>query len=698
VKIQKENLGYAALAVIGGAALYSFYWKYVPLVTPFQAILLPVLGLIVILTILDIKVGTLFFLLVFPLINNVPYYFGITDRVPHAPTALVLFLFYFWAWLIRGAAGRIEKIPPSAVWRPMTIAAWLILISAVITYWRFENFYPLLSDGLYELATNVNGVTSGGAKMSTIFHSLSYLSEFGFILVLGTVLLTKDIVQKSLTALGASIFLSLGFGYFQHFKSPGLGNTEFWLRMGQINSTFIDPNAFGTFLAITGPLMLGASFYFKGWRRFFFGAAFVGSLAIFPFIGVRSGVLGFGISVVVFLGLVAKARKGTPGKISGRVKRPIFWTMASLLAAVLVLFGALSLKNARVFERLKITWQNLRSSKELVSLSPERYFLWKEALHMSQDYPLSGVGIGAYIIELPNYYAGDTKNYRLGLEAFRRNDSAENAFLQVVAELGIPGLLAFLWIFWMIIMEIKSGCRRPPGQEEKPYIFWGAIAGGVSYFINILFHSYIGSFETKFAFWILVGLIVYWARRSPGPEGRTRQEFFFNKKHKLAVFVFLGLFAAVHLWNSTHSLSLKSRTEVLGIKQEFGFYENEKTNDGREYRWTREYGGLTIEIEKPVIEIPLLASHPDIRQSPVEVEIYLIKEFFKQKKLLDKLTLTKDIWKNYEYDVSQEVGQELILLVKVNRAWNPLKMVGTPDPRNLGVAMGKIEFKDKRDP
>ncbi len=111
MKIQKDNLKYLAAAVIGGATLYSFYLKYVPLVTPFQVILLSVLGLLVILTISGIEAGTLFFLFVFPLINNLPYYFGINESVPHAPIALVLFLFYFWAWLIRRASGRAVRSP-----------------------------------------------------------------------------------------------------------------------------------------------------------------------------------------------------------------------------------------------------------------------------------------------------------------------------------------------------------------------------------------------------------------------------------------------------------------------------------------------------------------------------------------------------------------------------------------------------------
>jgi len=95
-----------------------------------------------------------------------------------------------------------------------------------------------------------------------------------------------------------------------------------------------------------------------------------------------------------------------------------------------------------------------------------------------------------------------------------------------------------------------------------------------------------------------------------------------------------------------------------------------------------------------VIEIPLLASHPNIEKNPVEVKIYLIKDFFREKKLLDEIILTESIWKTYEYDIPEEVNQEVILLIKVSRTWNPLKITGAPDPRNLGVAVGKIQFKE----
>jgi hypothetical protein len=172
----------------------------------------------------------------------------------------------------------------------------------------------------------------------------------------------------------------------------------------------------------------------------------------------------------------------------------------------------------------------------------------------------------------------------------------------------------------------------------------------------------------------------------------------FNKTQKIASLVILSVFAGVHIWNSTHSLSLKTRTEQLALKQSFGFYQLEKTEDGMEFRWTRKSGGLTIKVEKPIIEIPLLASHPDIQRNPVKVKIFLVKGLFQDRELLDEVTLSQSAWKTYKYELPGEVGEEVILLVKVSRTWSPRKTLRVPDPRNLGVALGKVEFRDDRGP
>ena len=130
-------------------ALYFFYIKYVPLVKNFQIILAPILFIVFIFTLLSLQWGALFFLFAFPLINNLPYFFGIFEHVPHAPTALVLFLFYFFGVLVRLIFFPSELSLETPIFKPMIIFSICIFLSGLITFLRYCNFYPILSNTVY---------------------------------------------------------------------------------------------------------------------------------------------------------------------------------------------------------------------------------------------------------------------------------------------------------------------------------------------------------------------------------------------------------------------------------------------------------------------------------------------------------------------------------------------------------------------
>ena len=202
-------------------------------------------------------------------------------------------------------------------------------------------------------------------------------------------------------------------------------------------------------------------------------------------------------------------------------------------------------------------------------------------------------------------------------------------------------------------------------------------------------HTYIGSYELKYTFWLLVAMLFIMNRSDPELESGIH----FSKKFKIFSLVLILIFSTVHLWNSTHSLSLENRTKMLRLNQNFGFYQLEKTKLGKEFRWTKKNCGLTVKIEKPTIEIPIMASHPDIKKNPVKIKIYLIREFFKEKKLLGEIVLRESSWKTCTYIIPEEVNNQVILLFKVSRTWNPWKTSGASDLRNLGIAVGEINFK-----
>lgn len=677
-----------------GTGLYFFYIRYVPIVKPFQTALIPILFLLFFLTAFKLRWGILFFVFSFPLINNLPYFFGIHEPLPHAPSALVLFLFFFLGWLVHNVFSQTELNFEHPIFRPLFLFSVVLFCSAVVTFLKYANFFPFLSDYVYELIVNVMGGSAGGAIMSTVFFSLNYLTGIAFFMILFNAVQSEKFIKKIVVLLCISTFISLLFGLYQRFGNMKFGNNPISITQGLINATLKDALSFGVYLAIVTPVVLGAMLYFKKASRIFLFVVVMLSIFMIFFTGSKSGLICLLLSLFIFFILSIKRSLDLLKTESASLKKVMTSSLIAVLAISAALFTFVILKEnittSITISRLKSTLKRENVRLMLIGRGDK---LWKVAAAMVKDYPLTGVGIGSYIIEAANY----AQEHKINLGA---PESAENYLLQVGAELGVIGILLVLWIFWEIIKQMRRSYRKVPVDDNKKFLVIGAVAGVIAFFVNIQAHTYIGSYEIKYTFWLLVGLIFCMGRiaeaRSTGEQEKAPEpKLRWSKGLKIASITLIILFGAVHLWNSTHSLSLKSRTELLGIKQDFGFYQFEQTKDGREFRWTRSYGGLTLEIEKPIMSIPILASHPDIHHNPVKVKVYLVKEFFKEKKLLEEITLTRSVWQTHEFYIPEEVGQEVILLFKVSRTWNPLKWRGTPDPRNLGIAVGKIEFKDR---
>jgi len=303
---KKQSALFLSLAFLYTLGLYAFYVKYVPLVKAFQIALAPFLVLAVFLTLIQVEWGTLFFIFAFPIINNLPYFFGISEPVPHAPTALILFLFYFLGWLLHQGSFRKEPYPRDSIFRPIFLFAAIIVMSGAITLFRYANFYPFLSPSIFELTANVRGVTSGGAIMSVVFTVLNYLTGLAFFFILMASAPSRDFLNRMIIALCSSTFLSLLFGLLQHFKDIRLGNNPISISQGLINSTFKDALSFGGYIAIIAPLLLGVCLTFKGRLRVFSFFMLPPSVYLIFYTGSKSGLLCLFLSSLVFILLSLK--------------------------------------------------------------------------------------------------------------------------------------------------------------------------------------------------------------------------------------------------------------------------------------------------------------------------------------------------------------------------------------------------------
>jgi O-antigen ligase len=118
-----------------------------------------------------------------------------------------------------------------------------------------------------------------------------------------------------------------------------------------------------------------------------------------------------------------------------------------------------------------------------MTLQTGRMMVWQNGLKMLATYPLTGVGISCF-----NTAHADFSGTNI-------NISPHNSFLQIAAELGIPGLLLFLAIIFTSIFAARR-VRRLTREKKIPEEFWWLAAAIEVSFIgfivsaSLLTHAY----------------------------------------------------------------------------------------------------------------------------------------------------------------------------------------------------------------
>jgi hypothetical protein len=291
------------------------------------------------------------------------------------------------------------------------------------------------------------------------------------------------------------------------------------------------------------------------------------------------------------------------------------------------------------------------------------------------------VGVGAYIIELPNY------SKTLGLP-HRYTDSAENYLLQAGSELGLIGLLAVAWLLVELTRAFRRGVRSVAEEGSCAFVIIGLFSGLLVFLVSFLFHSYIGSFEAKYLFWLLVACLAVFSTSPEAPARRPQV----NRALLLTACLALTVFAGSQVLSSVRSLSISEQTRRFGWRQNFGLYNLEKDDQGNPFFWMKKSAGFTLEKRGNVFKAAIRASHPDIREKPVQVRVYSADAYFRRLDLLQDVLLRNNEWLEVEF-VIRDMPQTFRLLFETERDWQPQKTLGIPDTRRLAVALSRTRFR-----
>jgi|GEM_PF-317841 len=126
-----------------------------------------------------------------------------------------------------------------------------------------------------------------------------------------------------------------------------------------------------------------------------------------------------------------------------------------------------------------------------------RLNIWRGALKIIADFPFWGTGYGTFSTVIP-YYAPELRGRKM---------DAHNSYLIIAAEMGIPALLLFLWILFLIIWKTRRLYRTAKDPFLKAMAL-GFLAGLFGVLMANMFGSRLHHEEISGYFWILSALMI----------------------------------------------------------------------------------------------------------------------------------------------------------------------------------------------
>lgn len=143
--------------------------------------------------------------------------------------------------------------------------------------------------------------------------------------------------------------------------------------------------------------------------------------------------------------------------------------------------------------------------------------VWSRAIYMIQDFPYTGIGLGTFSRVAPVMYP----YFLLGPDADIPH--AHNLFLQVAVDLGIPGFLAFLALFFESIVMARQGYRRFRLTEERALagMALGLLGSLTAIFVHGMVDSVSWGAKPSIIFWVVMALSVVTYRLALEREGEN---------------------------------------------------------------------------------------------------------------------------------------------------------------------------------
>lgn len=357
-----------------------------------------------------------------------------TGSLPVAFAAVWLFTLLLYVRpneILPGVFGEFPLVKIVAIFAMLAYSLGRLMRGEALTIWTIELRMVLLIWGLGALFMPLAVSPEDSWKTLTDVYLKVVCIFFLLVNLLDTRARLRSIM-KLVVIWGAVLALDAIYS----FRSGHFTNNEHRIQ-GLVSGIFGNPNDLAIALNLLTPLAVALAVNSRGMKRVFYAACAM--------------VMGMGVVATFsrggFLGLLA-AGSVLLWKI-GRGKQ------AAAAMGVLLVSGAfLLLMPGDYGDRLSTI---LASDQDKTGSAQERQELLKRAASVALHHPITGVGIGNFHI------------YSI------REKLAHNAYLEIAAELGVVGLLAYLVL---ILAPLRS--MRRVERESRAILRAGAVTDATS--------------------------------------------------------------------------------------------------------------------------------------------------------------------------------------------------------------------------
>lgn len=332
--------------------------------------------------------------------------------------------------------------------------------------------FPIILYGIIIVISTITSINPTGSFRDLALH----LGGISFLFVMTNSIKNKEDFNKIVVMLVFSATLVALYGLYQYVV--GVEIDAAWLDVEnnpdirtRVYSVFHNPNILAEYLIMTIPLSVSLFWYSKRMDKkvIFLGTTLAMSLALVLTLS-RGGWLGFAFSALIFILLVEKRL---------------------LLTLVPITLAGVYLLPQTIINRI-LSIKNLSDTSNAYRIE-----MWDITIDIIRDHWIAGVGFG----HLPFKQTFET--YIRTMPTFH----AHNTYLETAAEMGIPGLLVFLLLLFILF---KYGINKLIRVEDRYISIMSA--GVLSGLGGVLLHGAVENIlylpKIIITFWILVSFVL----------------------------------------------------------------------------------------------------------------------------------------------------------------------------------------------